>query len=328
MRKDVKFGLTIGAILVVTLVIYVIVLSRGPAAPQRIGVVMPGQSDQTTDSNTPATNARADVAGANGADEQDAGPAANDSNPATLPPAGREIAVPATQPASGAAAANDWDNALNHGLPPALSAPEHTITPSIDSLSANVARAGISPTASTPLIDPLPTTQPTKLMSTVPVRDVAPAQIASPATSTPPATPPASTPRSHRVVSGESLYSISQTVYGNGKYYKKILAANPGIDPRHLKIGQILAIPELNDADKPAPAAPNASAAANVDPGSAYTVVSGDSLQSISRKLYGSTAMTDKLYEMNKSLIGPDENVLKIGWVLKLPKPPTAGANQ
>ncbi|MGD0387422.1 MAG: LysM domain-containing protein [Tepidisphaeraceae bacterium] len=325
MRKDVKFGLTIGAILVVTLVIYVIVLSRGPAVPQRIGIVLPGQSDQTPDSNAPAPDARADVAPANGSDEQDTGPAANDFNPATLPPAGAQAAAPATQPASGAASANDWENALNHGLPPTLSAPEHTITPSIDSPSANVARAGISPTDSTPLIDPLPTTQPARLlMSNLPIQEPAPAQIASPATPT----PPASTPRTHRVASGESPYSISQLVYGSGKYYKKILAANPGIDPRRLKIGQILVIPELSDADKPAPAAGNASAAATVDPGSAYTVVSGDSLQSISRKLYGSTAMSEKLYEMNRSLIGPDENVLKIGWVLKLPKPPTAGANQ
>ncbi|MGA2440409.1 MAG: LysM peptidoglycan-binding domain-containing protein [Tepidisphaeraceae bacterium] len=324
MRKDVKFGLTIGAILVVTLVIYVIVLSRGPAVPQRLGIALPSQSDQATDSIAPASDARTDsgvhtdVAPANGIDEQATGPAASDSNPATSPP---PDVTPATQPAS----ANDWENALNHGLPPTLSAPEHTVTPSIDSPSANVARAGVSPTASTPLIDPLPTTQPARLlMSNLPIQEPAPTPAVSP--STPP--PPAFTPRTHRVASGESPYSISQLVYGSGKYYKKILAANPGIDPRHLKIGQILVIPELSDADKPAPTAGNASAAATVDPGSAYTVVSGDSLQSISRKLYGNSSMSDKLYEMNKSLIGPDENVLKIGWVLKLPKPPTAGGNQ
>ena len=321
MRKDVKFGLTIGAILVVTLVIYVIVLSRGPAVPQRIGLVLPGQSDQTTGSNTPASGTRTEAAPANGADEQDTGPVATDSNAATSPPPDVTPAAPATQPAS----ANDWENALNHGLPPTLSALEHTVTPSIDSPSANVARTSVSPTASTPLIEPLPTTQPANLlMSNLSTYAPAPTQTAAPSTST----PPASTPRTHRVASGESLYSISQLVYGSGKYYKKILAANPGIDPHRLKIGQILVIPPLSDADKPAPAAGNASATATVDPGLAYTVVAGDSLQSISRKLYGSTAMTDKLYEMNKSLIGPDENVLKIGWVLKLPKPPTAGANQ
>ena len=33
--------------------------------------------------------------------------------------------------------------------------------------------------------------------------------------------------------------------------------------------------------------------------------------------------MMDQLYEMNKTLIGPDENVLKVGWILKLPQAPT-----
>jgi hypothetical protein len=42
MRKDVKFGLTIGAILVVTLVIYVIVLSRGPSTAQKVAISTPG----------------------------------------------------------------------------------------------------------------------------------------------------------------------------------------------------------------------------------------------------------------------------------------------
>ena len=38
--------------------------------------------------------------------------------------------------------------------------------------------------------------------------------------------------------------------------------------------------------------------------------------------------MMDKLYEMNKKLIGPDENVLKIGWILKLPQAPAAASAQ
>jgi nucleoid-associated protein YgaU len=59
-----------------------------------------------------------------------------------------------------------------------------------------------------------------------------------------------------------------------------------------------------------------------------YTVISGDTLESISRKLYGTAGMIDKLYLANKSLIGEDENMLKIGWVLKLPQPPTVASAQ
>jgi nucleoid-associated protein YgaU len=132
------------------------------------------------------------------------------------------------------------------------------------------------------------------------------------------------------VVSGDSPYSISVEVYGSGRYYKRILAANPGIDPRHLKVGQLLVIPELNDTDRPASSSSTNSAAVSepVNTSTAYKVVSGDTLESISQKLYGTPQMVEKLYQANKSLIGPDENVLKIGWILKLPEAPTAGSAQ
>ncbi len=38
--------------------------------------------------------------------------------------------------------------------------------------------------------------------------------------------------------------------------------------------------------------------------------------------------MIEDLYQANKTLIGPDENVLKIGWVLKLPATPTGTAQR
>jgi hypothetical protein len=36
--------------------------------------------------------------------------------------------------------------------------------------------------------------------------------------------------------------------------------------------------------------------------------------------------MIGKLYDANQSLIGPDENVLKVGWILKLPQPPSVAS--
>jgi nucleoid-associated protein YgaU len=146
---------------------------------------------------------------------------------------------------------------------------------------------------------------------------------------TPTATTAANTPRTHRVLSGESAYTISVAVYGSGRYYKKILAANPNVDPRHLRVGLILNIPQLGDADKPAsPAAANTSTAP-VDGKTAYRVAPGDTLESIARKLYGTPRMMDSLYQANKGLIGADENVLKVGWTLHLPEAPTiAGADR
>jgi nucleoid-associated protein YgaU len=397
MRKDVKFGLTIGAILVVTLVIYVIVLSRGGGTPsQKIGIVMPGgsqqpsaqnsdspgandtdlndkQSDNAETDETPSTGNTNTGTGSTGtamAPANSAGPAgsagqsgSNPSASASLnPPASGSTPdlqpAPATQPTLNANATPtiDWDSALNKGTA-SLPVPQRTETPSIDAGVSNLNHTGIARNTAPPMIDSYPSTQPSRpLLADVPALD-APAsdlgatspmpptsarpQIAPEQSGTPDASrsessrdlasatdrDSTSTPRTHRVTSGESLYSISQEVYGSGKYYKKILAANPGLDSRHLRIGQVLNLPVLGDADKPAAPAAGSQRAA-VDPTKAYTVSSGDTLESISRKLYGTPGYLEQIYELNRGLIGPDENVLKIGWVLKLPRPPQTASGQ
>jgi nucleoid-associated protein YgaU len=298
----------------------VIVISRGPAVPAKIGIVMPSPSDHPADQidSTPTPSPHAEVTDNSMGDQQVAtGPADTPATPGT------DAIAPATQPAAGAEPKTDWDRALNNGLPPSLSAPaapEHTVTPMIDSAPLNAARDGISRDPNTPVIDTLPTTQPS-----IQFAGGGYSSETSPSASVPPV--PAASPRTHRVVAGESPYSIAQSVYGSSRYYKRILAANPGLDPRHLKIGQILVIPQLTDLEKNSPSATGA-AEIHVDSATMYTVLSGDTLESISRKLYGSAGMIDKLYLANQSLIGPDENVLKIGWVLKLPQPPTVASAQ
>ncbi len=147
MRKDVKFGLTIGAILVVTLVVYVIVLSRGPAMPPKIGLTMPSpsdhQADPTDSTPTPSATPQTDVADNSVPNSQVAtGNTDTATTPAPAPEA--DAATPATQPtASSNDTKTDWDGALKNGLPPSLSAPvtpEHTVTPMIDSAPVNSAR--------------------------------------------------------------------------------------------------------------------------------------------------------------------------------------------
>lgn len=49
--------------------------------------------------------------------------------------------------------------------------------------------------------------------------------------------------KSHTVRHGETLFSIAKASYGTGKAWKKIVAANPGISPSKLKVGQVLAMP-------------------------------------------------------------------------------------
>jgi nucleoid-associated protein YgaU len=42
---------------------------------------------------------------------------------------------------------------------------------------------------------------------------------------------------------GDTLWSIAQRTYGDGKRWRDIAAANPGIEPTRLKVGQTLVLP-------------------------------------------------------------------------------------
>ncbi len=47
----------------------------------------------------------------------------------------------------------------------------------------------------------------------------------------------------YTVKHGDTLFHIAAVSYGSGGQWKKIAAANPGVDPKHLKVGQKLIIP-------------------------------------------------------------------------------------
>jgi nucleoid-associated protein YgaU len=56
--------------------------------------------------------------------------------------------------------------------------------------------------------------------------------------------------RTHVVKAGETLGVIAAKEYGSAKQWKRILDANPGLDPARLHLGQRLVIP-ANPVDAP-----------------------------------------------------------------------------
>jgi nucleoid-associated protein YgaU len=84
--------------------------------------------------------------------------------------------------------------------------------------------SGMVPTVQQPVTTDIQPVNPTPMMSTTPT-----AQIAG--------------EKTHTVRHGETLFSIAKASYGSGKDWKKIAAANPGISPSKLKVGQVLAMP-------------------------------------------------------------------------------------
>ena len=47
----------------------------------------------------------------------------------------------------------------------------------------------------------------------------------------------------YTVKKGDTLYSIARTRYGDGKQWQKITAANPGLRPESLRVGQTINVP-------------------------------------------------------------------------------------
>ncbi len=143
--------------------------------------------------------------------------------------------------------------------------------------------------------------------------------------------------RTHVVQSGETLSSISASVYGSPNHYQRILRANPKLNPHRLHPGQVIVIPDLNESKTPAvetgasalpttmgSSSESSTAVSSASATGTYRVQSGDSLRRISTKLYGRGDMWQKIYELNKETIGPDSGRLKLNMVLKLPAAPTA----
>jgi len=138
----------------------------------------------------------------------------------------------------------------------------------------------------------------------------------------------------HIVQKDETFSTIAKAVYGKQKYAAEIVKANPTLDPRRLKPGTTIILPDVASVEasssKPTAAAAKSGTAAGgersaakssepaVNPSTEYRVQPGDSLYKISVKLYGNGSHAEELYDNNSKLIGDDPAKLKVNTVLKL----------
>lgn len=83
-----------------------------------------------------------------------------------------------------------------------------------------------------------PPSEPTQ--SVEPVTAVQPVQTPAPVQSEP---APVAAPRTHTIAAGDTLWSLAVKYYGDGKQSKKILEANPGLEPTRMSIGKKITIP-------------------------------------------------------------------------------------
>jgi nucleoid-associated protein YgaU len=134
------------------------------------------------------------------------------------------------------------------------------------------------------------------------------------------------TQKTYTVKPGQTLSSIAQEVYGNARFWVAIARENKSIDPKHLKIGEKINLPDVSEVrpgpvlvDVIEPVATSGGSAVDTT-GSTYRVQSGDSLYKISKKLFGTGKKATAIYQLNKALIGDDETRLKPGMLLRIPE--------
>ncbi|MDK2820187.1 MAG: peptidoglycan DL-endopeptidase LytF, partial [Clostridia bacterium] len=102
----------------------------------------------------------------------------------------------------------------------------------------------------------------------------------------------------YTIKSGDTLWKLAQQY---NTTVEAIMAANPGVDPNNLQIGQVICIPSVQP-PKPCP------------PGSfAYTIKSGDTLWKLAQQ-YNTTV--EAIMAINP---GIDPNNLQIGQVICIP---------
>ena len=120
------------------------------------------------------------------------------------------------------------------------------------------------------------------------------------------------------VQEGDTLADISENWFGLRGKWALIVAANPGLDPSRLSIGQVLMLPPRSAAVRPA-----RPEKARVSSKGTYVIEPGDSLSQIAYELYGNGVHWDLIYRANEELIGKDPVDLVVGQVLVIPPKPS-----
>jgi nucleoid-associated protein YgaU len=139
-------------------------------------------------------------------------------------------------------------------------------------------------------------------------------------------------PGTYTVKSGDTLTKIAAAHLGEGKRWPEILAANPAVDARSLRLGTVLRLPSRSAganalAADVAPVAPLPVAAkpkppSKTPPNSSaprrHVVGKGETLSSLARRYYDDAMKWRKIYDANRSVV-KNPKVLPAGVELTIP---------
>lgn len=132
----------------------------------------------------------------------------------------------------------------------------------------------------------------------------------------------------HIVTPADSLWSLARQRYGDPTQWRRIAAANPGIDPSALPVGQVIRLPGDSRTVVPAdegdssPTGRRSSSPAEAA-ATTVTVARGDTLSELARTHLGDPDRWPEIYRLNREKIAdPDE--IDVGWTFRLPAGPVS----
>ncbi len=137
-----------------------------------------------------------------------------------------------------------------------------------------------------------------------------------------------SVPRSgiYIVRKGDTLAAISRRVYGSERMIHALERANPGLDPRRMRIGQKIHLPRRSRISRRSGmrhrvtrASLHRAHAYTTRGGRTYVVRAGEDLSGIARKFYGHAGMWKRIYNANRRIIGSSPNDLRAGERIVIP---------
>ncbi len=138
----------------------------------------------------------------------------------------------------------------------------------------------------------------------------------------------------YTVQPGDTLWSISEAVYGTGGYFKALAEHNRALLPHshELTVGQKVMVPPVEDLESDYPSlCPKQRKSALVQAGAVsqprrnvpgrdvYIVAEGDTLFDIARYELGKASRWAEIYELNRELLGEDFDYLRPGTELVMP---------
>lgn len=127
----------------------------------------------------------------------------------------------------------------------------------------------------------------------------------------------------HTVKAGENLWQIAETYYNDGYKWTEISQANNLLNPDLLTEGQVLTLPEIETHQPEIAGAvteiQKESLTQETQTPIEYTVMIGDSLWTISVKIYADGYQWTKIWEANKNQVA-NPDVIEPGTTLTIPR--------